>query len=183
MVLPVTRRFLLKVCLMGDGAVGKTSIRKKFLGRGFSTDYIKTLGADFAYFESHYENYIIRWQIWDLVGQESFRNVMKSYYKGCRGALLVFDSTKPKSTENLISWIDDLQSATGFEHKIPIILLGNKKDLKDKFVESSVVTTEMGQKIKEDINALEFLETSAKTGENVQSAFEILGSNIVKSLK
>jgi len=181
--LPVTRRYLLKVSLLGDGAVGKTSIRKNFLGKVFSTDYIKTLGADFAYFESNYGQYIIRWQIWDLVGQESFRNVMKSYYKGCRGALLVFDSTKPKTTENLKSWITDLQEHTGFEHKIPIILLGNKKDLKEKFVESSVVTTEMGNKIKENIDALDFLETSAKSGENIKHSFKLLGSEIVKNLK
>ena len=91
--------------LVGDGAVGKTSIRKRYLGKGFSVDYIKTLGADFAYFESDYDEYLIRYQIWDLVGQESFRSVMKAYFKGCRGALLVYDIAKHITYENTEKWL------------------------------------------------------------------------------
>ena len=90
-------KFLFKIVLVGDGAVGKTSIRRQYMGEGFKTDFLATMGADFAYLKTNIDGYNIEWSIWDLAGQATVRSVMKSYFKGPMGALAVYDVTRPKS--------------------------------------------------------------------------------------
>ncbi|MFX0182726.1 MAG: ADP-ribosylation factor-like protein, partial [Candidatus Hodarchaeota archaeon] len=78
-------KFIFKVVLIGDGAVGKTSIRRRYMGEGFRADFMATMGADFAYLKTKVDDNEIEWQIWDLAGQPAFRNVMKAYYRGSMG--------------------------------------------------------------------------------------------------
>lgn len=90
----------LKLTLLGDPAVGKTSLRLRYMGKGFRKQYISTTGTDFSI--QFYKNY--RLQIWDLAGQDNFKKVIKSYIKGSKGIMLLFDVTNPESLNNLDTW-------------------------------------------------------------------------------
>ncbi|MFX0063057.1 MAG: Rab family GTPase [Candidatus Hermodarchaeota archaeon] len=190
--------FFLKIVLCGDGAVGKTALRERFLGKGFSASYLQTIGADFATTDKQL-NIIVdgqaqvktaRFQIWDLAGQDSFDVVRKTYYEGCLGALMVFDITRRASFENIPNWIDELWKYSK-RGKPPIVLLGNKADLKAQVPNS--VTDEEIRAFLDKINAtpefvaknikIPYFETSALTGLNVEHAFISIGDVIMKSIQ
>lgn len=169
---------LYKICLLGDGGVGKTSLRKRFLGKGFQSGYILTIGADFAVQNLQINDIQYKFQIWDLAGQQRFSAVRALYYKGSHGAILVFDQTRMDSLYNLVKWKDELFSNVG--RQIPYIILGNKSDLPsilsqeeiEKFVSKS-------QSEERDVPfVIKYLKTSAKSGLNVTEAFEELGLTI-----
>lgn len=177
---------------MGDGAVGKTNLRRNYLGIGFTQDHLMTIGADFAATEKTYnfddKTFNVTFQIWDLAGQSTFSQVRSLYYKGCFGALMVFDRTRPSSFENIKSWMKELSKHSG-RGEIPTILLGNKYDL----IETSdqVVPQEDIDKLVDEFNKnsdkrgfkVKYLDTSALSGLNVNVAFESLGEAILKWLK
>ena len=89
-----------KIVLAGDGAVGKTSLRKRYMGKGFGS-YEPTLGADFVIYDTEIDTTIIKFQIWDLSGRPRFKEVVKDYYEGSAGAIVVYDVTRPDSLDNL----------------------------------------------------------------------------------
>ena len=171
---------LTKVCLLGEAAVGKTSLRKRFLGEGFKTNYLVTLGADFAVKDVMIKSKQVRFQIWDLAGQWTFKNLRGMYYRGTSGALLVFDVTRISSMIALTEWIDDL-----FRHNrkknVPLVLLGNKADIIDKAdnpVEHSVIE-EYTKTLEDKSIKVSYFDTSALTGLNVNEAFLKLGELII----
>ncbi len=179
-----------KVCFLGDGKVGKTSLINQYLGKGFSSEYLPTLGSDFASkdieLESEYGHQEIRFQIWDLAGQPSFGSIRKAYYKGSIGALLVFDLTNPDSLMNLEQWINEFSNHSGVPNHT-IIVLANKSDLKGEITISppeieSYIRKNLLSDGKDAIERLRYFETSAKTGQNVNEAFESLGHAILKKL-
>ncbi|MHA1975513.1 MAG: Rab family GTPase [Candidatus Hodarchaeales archaeon] len=166
---------LYKICLIGDGGVGKTSLRERFLGKGFQSGYILTIGADFAVQNLTINDIQYKFQIWDLAGQQRFSAVRALYYKGSHGAILVFDQTRLDSLYSLDNWRKELFTNVGRE--IPYVILGNKSDLPgaidqeqiDQFVKKSQSETQ-------DIPfSLKYMKTSAKSGLNVNEAFEQLG--------
>ena len=172
--------FLMKIVLMGDGAVGKTALRERYLGKGFQSTYMMTIGADFAIKEQEITGKMVKFQIWDLAGQTRFGAVRSVYYLGCLGGLLLYDVTRPESFANLQNWISEYWKNNG-KGVIPVVILANKVDLRDQFPNS--VSTEEGQeycaKLSEQTMPhgfeTRYLETSAKTGQNVPEAFATLG--------
>lgn len=174
---------ILKLVLLGDGAVGKTTMRRQFLGEGFKAGYSATIGADFAIKRINLENYRLTFQIWDLAGQQRFAAVRELYYRGSRGALLVFDVTNPSSFNNLPSWLEELWKKAG---RVPMILCGNKIDLRSEVPKS--IAPELGQEYARRLSEalgyeVPYIETSAKTGEKVNEAFFLLGLSIIRSVK
>ena len=169
-------RRLWKIVLAGDGAVGKTSLRKRYLGLGFETDYLSTMGADFALHDTAVEEVQIRWQIWDLAGQPMFKDVVQAYYTKIFGGVIVYDITRRQTFENIEKWINDMWEHSGREEKVPVVLLANKIDLRDEGAET--VSTEEGQKLADSLG-VPFIETSAKSGEGVNAAFAKLGKDIL----
>lgn len=177
---------------MGDGAVGKTNLRRNYLGVGFSEDHLMTIGADFAatdkVFQFGEQTFNITFQIWDLAGQSTFSNVRSMYYKGCFGALMVFDRTRPTSFKNITNWMKELKKHNG-RGNIPIILLGNKFDLVDtaddvvSMEEINKLIQELNKDSKKDGFEVKYFDTSALTGLNVGEAFQALGETILKWLK
>ena len=168
----------MKLVLLGDGRVGKTSIRKKYLGQGFPTEYLETLGADFSIQTTKFNNLFLRYQIWDIAGQPRFNQIRKSFYMGAQAGLILYDVSERKSLTSISNWIEELFSSNGKGTKIPIVVIANKIDLRNSI---DCITTSEGEtaveKIKEKNNLMEsikFFETSAKTGENVNQAFNLI---------
>ena len=170
------RRFW-KIVLVGDGAVGKTSLRKRYLGQGFDTDYLSTMGADFALHDTTIEETQIRWQIWDLAGQPVFKDVVRAYYTKIFGGVLVYDVTRRQTFENAEKWLDDMWAHSGREKNVPVVLLANKIDLREEGAET--VSTDEGKKLAESLG-IPLIETSAKSGDGVNEAFEKLGNQILQ---
>ncbi|MFW9854078.1 MAG: GTP-binding protein [Candidatus Thorarchaeota archaeon] len=171
-------RRLWKIVLVGDGAVGKTSLRKRYLGEGFESDYLSTMGADFALYDTTIGATEIRWQIWDLAGQPVFADVVKAYYTKIFGGVLVYDVTRRHTFKNSENWLNDLWTNSGRERKVPVVLLGNKIDLRDE-EGAEATSTDEGQVLADRLG-VPLIETSAKSGAGVQAAFEELGKAILK---
>ena len=179
-----------KICVLGDGKVGKTSLVNRYLGKGFISDYLPTLGSDFTSkeikLETEYGPKEIRFQIWDLAGQPSYGQIRRVYYKGSIGALLVFDLTSPQSFKNLIHWVREFSENSGVPY-FTLIVLANKSDLKNEITITSeeiieFITNHLQRKDGDTLIPLRYFETSAKTGQNVEEAFEYLGHSIVNNL-
>jgi small GTP-binding protein len=177
-----------KIALIGDGGVGKTAIRERYLGEGFKAQYLLTIGADFAMRDDQINGFSIRYQIWDLAGQQRFDGVRDAYYNGCIGALLVYDVSRPESFYNMPKWINELWTSNG-RGRVPIVVIANKIDLREH--SDKTISPEQGWSFTSRLCNLtepegfmcHFIETSAKTGENIPQAFSTLGKNIMNFIK
>ncbi|MFW9994761.1 MAG: Rab family GTPase [Candidatus Odinarchaeota archaeon] len=175
---------LLKIALIGDGAVGKTALRERFIGRPFKTNYMMTIGADFATFKTNVYGREIKYQIWDLAGQPRFQSVRTLYYRGTMGAIMVYDVTRVETFQNTPMWIEECFKNSG-KGAIPLILLANKVDLREDIYGS--LQPEHGRALAEEMAKITeskgfdcpYFETSAKTGQNVDVAFKTLGKMIL----
>lgn len=181
---------LAKICLLGDGEVGKTSLINRYLGKGFTSEYSPTLGSDFlskqVSLDTKYGAKDLRFQIWDLAGQPAFNQVRKIYYKGSAGAFIVFDLTQPRSLENMKSWLKEFSKNIELPSS-SIIVLGNKMDLIDEIKISfdtarDYIANHLVNKFPNIDIQIEYYTTSAKTGRNVNQAFSALGERIIDKL-
>ncbi len=171
--MPEDYDYLSKVVMIGAGGSGKTALVNRFLTQKFTAEYIGTIGSQFGIKTVRVKNteghdVAVKMVIWDLAGQQRFDFIRASYYRGCRGALLVYDVTSKSSWRELPHWIEETESALG--HRIPIILLANKVDL----VNERIIDTEMGMKFADEHRLVGYFETSALTGQNVEEAFLLL---------
>ncbi|MHA2376304.1 MAG: Rab family GTPase, partial [Candidatus Thorarchaeota archaeon] len=176
-----------KICLIGDGYVGKTSIRRKYLRAGFKRSYIPTLGVDFAQKTVVVEGTKTNLIIWDIAGQSLFQNLRRRYYDGCGGMILVYSVVDRTAFDNASKW---LVEAHRFLRKLPpLIIVGNKIDLRPGHPSEETVSPEEGQEFTEKISAelktnAVFIETSALTGENIDEGFnKLTGMMIEKTEK
>jgi Ras-related protein Rab-2A len=168
--------YTLKYIIVGDSGVGKSSIMIQFTERRFSLMHDITIGVEFAAYIHTIGNDKIRLQIWDTAGQESFRSITRSYYRGAACAFVVFDITNRESFNNIKSWMNDVQNYSNFP--ITIILIGNKSDLEDKREVSSKEAEELAQK-----NNITYIETSAKNCKNINKVFIDSIENIYFGIK
>ncbi len=171
-----TFQYMRKVVMIGAGGSGKTALVNRFLTQKFSEQYIVTIGSQFAVKtvtvdKDNGRSVTVKLLVWDLAGQQRFDFIRSSYYKGAKGALLVFDVTRKNTYDALPNWIEETENALG--QRIPIILLANKVDLADE----RVITSEMARQFVEENGLNGYLETSALTGENVEHAFYLLAES------
>ncbi len=157
--------FKMKLILLGESAVGKTSLIKAFVDKVFTTDYRPTIGANIFIKRVELGEHKATLTIWDIAGQERWQMMRTAYYRGSNVILLVGDCTRRESFQQLENfWIPDVREQIGSE--IPIYLLANKVDL-EREVDSNEV-----QQWAQKIGAAHVFETSAKTGNGVNQAFE-----------
>ena len=158
-----------KIVVVGDAAVGKTSLIVRYVKGIFNPSYIITLGVNFFIQDISIGEKTLRLQIWDTAGQERFGPVRQKYYKGARAAVLVFDLTNQESFQRLDFWVKEVKQACG---NIPMVFVGNKADLRQN------VTSDQIQEFASN-NKLQFIETSAKTGMNTVKPFLLLAPQIL----
>ena len=186
LVLIPRKKFSFKICLTGDPAVGKTSLRKAFLGEIFSEKYLSTVGVDFSVKKIVTDTAYINLTIWDLAGQTEFTKVQPTYYLFSRGAIAVFDITDKESFLNIRPWVKRF-----LEHSqnpsAPVLIIGNKTDLISADTPDYITEDqqrELVQELQEDFPDVPFLmtRTSAKNGERVKSSFQDLINRIMSEV-
>ena len=166
---------ILKLVIIGDSGVGKTNILSRYNNNEFSLITQPTVGVEFGNKIIKKENKSIKLQIWDTAGQERYKAITNAFYKGSKGAFVVYDITRKESFINIDKWIGELK--TNGSDDILIVLVGNKTDLEDK---REVLTEEVEKKAKQ--YGIAFCETSALNGQNIEHAFDILIEQILKDV-
>jgi len=159
-------KLTIKLLLLGDSSVGKTSILNKYIANKFIENNIATLGVEYMDKTVDYNNFKIKLQIWDTSGEEKYRSITKSYYKNAEGLLVIFDITNEESFNHVKNWINEAKDNNS---DIKIILVGNKLD----FENERKVTEERAKKFAEN-NSLQYFETSAKNGKNIHKSFKAM---------
>ncbi len=167
-----------KICLVGDSAVGKTSLIRRFVFDEFEDRYISTLGAKVTKremllpFPEHELEVDVKLLIFDIIGEKGFRRLLRdAYFQGGDGLMAVCDVTRGETLDSLDDWIDSAYGVTG---KVPLHVMANKSDLKDDIVVSE---REINQVSRAFNSPYDF--TSAKTGENVEKVFEQIAEKLV----
>ncbi|MFX1455015.1 MAG: GTP-binding protein [Promethearchaeota archaeon] len=172
-----------KFVILGDHEVGKTSIIRRFVEKKFSEDYRATIGLNVLTHNFEFFGNEIGVTLYDLGAQKFFRRFRKVYYTGAQAAFIVFDLTKRKSFENVLNWYQELKEFTADE-EIPIVLVGNKSDLKEErqvfYQEGVKQANKLSDK---ELIKLSYIETSALTGENIEDAFNLISYHYVMKSK
>ena len=166
--------FLFKLILIGDSSVGKSNILLQYLKGQFDPNSKATVGVEFGTKNIEINNKKIKIQIWDTAGQERYRSITSAYYRGAKGAFIVYDITRKNTFDNIDRWVADLK-ANG-DDNISIVLIGNKLDLEDK----REVQKDEGVKKSEEFKTA-FMETSALNGDNIDKAFDELIEQIYQN--
>ena len=174
-----SKEFEVKICLLGDVNVGKTSIASRFCKNSFNDNYINTIGGAYQQQNITLNNGVkIKLHIWDTSGQDRFRSMTNLYYRDAQVAILTYDVTNEQSLESLNYWLNELNDKVEVDNMI-LCLAGNKND-----VESSkkMVPTSKGKAFAEEHNMI-FYETSAKTGAGVKELFQAIAAKEYELLK
>lgn len=166
---------LFKYIIIGDTGVGKSCLLLQFTDKRFQPVHDLTIGVEFGARMIKIEDKNIKLQIWDTAGQESFRSITRSYYRGAAGALLVYDITRRETFNHLSRWLDEARQNGNPD--MVIMLIGNKADMEAR----RQVSTAEGEKFASD-HGLIFLETSAKTASNVEEAFGRTAGRIYENI-
>jgi len=176
-----------KLVLLGEAAVGKSSLVLRFVNDDFQENKEPTIGAAFLTQKCNLPTRTIKFEIWDTAGQERFASLAPMYYRNAQSALVVYDITKPTSLTKAKHWVAELQRQAS--PGIVIALVGNKLDLagpsgddddEEEGEDRRAIATDEAKKYAEEEGLL-FYETSAKTGENVQTVFEAIANAIPES--
>ncbi|MFX0025240.1 MAG: Rab family GTPase [Candidatus Hermodarchaeota archaeon] len=166
--------FKFKITLFGAGGVGKTSLLIRYIKDYFNPELKQTIGSNFLIKDVEIENTNVRLLLWDIGGQEQFSKLRQIYFKGSNGAFGVYDVTSQPSLLKLPGWISSIKKSV--KKSIPMIIVGNKTDL-----ERQVERSEAEDLVKR-LNCCDYLETSAKTGENVEQAFKKIAKACLESV-
>ena len=158
-----------KLVFLGDVYVGKTSIINRFMYETFDVNYQATIGIDFLSKTMYLDDRTVRLQLWDTAGQERFRSLIPSYIRDSSVAIVVFDLTNRQTFDNVSKWADDVRAERGSD--AIIVMVGNKSDK----VEERAVTSEEGQAKAKELDSM-YIESSAKTGDNIKQLFRNVAS-------
>ena len=166
----------LKLMILGDSNVGKTSILRKYCKNEFTGSYVATIGIDFQLKYLNIDGKKIKLQIWDTAGQERYRVVTKNYFNTSDGFLIIYDITNRESFLNINNWIEQINTLVG--GNIKCIIFGNKNDLE----EMRKVSIKEGEEMAKKYNC-KFFETSAKKGNNLEEGFDDITKDVLGDMK
>ena len=166
-----------KIILIGDSAVGKTSLINRFMGLEYEENLNCTISADFKLKSLSIDSSTgVELTVWDTCGQEKYRSMTRQYFKDAHGIILVFDVNNENSFRGLNIWLNEIKSNCN-NSNVSIALVGNKIDLNDRTI-SNEEGKEFAQK-----NGLLYVETSSKNGININTPFELLSNDIIQKIK
>ncbi|MHA1148391.1 MAG: Rab family GTPase [Promethearchaeota archaeon] len=167
------KKFILKILTAGEGGVGKTTLLHRYVEGKFSAETKMTIGVEFFLKELILEDRVCTLQLWDFGGQERFRFLLESYVLGAKGALLMFDLTRPMTLENLEQWVNIVRKS---DPHLPVLFIGTKLDL----TEDIMVDDDYAAQYQEHFKLFDYMKISSKTGEGVHEAFEKLTRKILE---
>ena len=176
--MPEAYNIKVKICLVGDAQVGKTSLVRRYVMDFFDDDYIATLGTKISkkklIIKKDNKEFNLTLSIWDVLGQKELKNIQKMAFQGSKGAIFVCDITREETLRSVLTWIADVKKVTG---EIPFVLIANKCDLTDdySFSEKDI------EAYSSQLNAPYFM-TSAKFGDNVIRMFYKIGDLIIDTI-
>ena len=170
----INDEIILKILILGDMSVGKTTLLLKYIDNYTPELYISTLGIDYKTKNIVYNNTNIILQIWDTAGQEKFKVVTKSFVKGSDGIIYMYDITQKQSFINIKRWLEDTED---YSLRAKKIIVGNKIDMEER----REVTEEMKNKLLNEID-IDLVEISAKKDRNVNEVFDKLVKIIIGDL-
>uniref|UniRef100_A0A914EH42 Ras-related protein Rab-7a n=1 Tax=Acrobeloides nanus TaxID=290746 RepID=A0A914EH42_9BILA len=172
------RKSLLKVILLGDSFVGKTSLMNQYVKKQFSNQYKITVGADFLAKDIMIDDRVVTMQIWDTAGQERYKSLHAGYYRAADCCILVYDVTNPKSFESLDMWREEflIRADPHDPESFPFVLLGNKIDAET----NRAVSSRQAQNWCKYKNDMLYYEVSAKEAINVEEGFQAIARNALQ---
>lgn len=170
------KKVLLKVIILGDSGVGKTSLMNQYVNKKFSASYKATIGADFLTKEVLVDDRLVTMQLWDTAGQERFQSLGVAFYRGADCCVLVYDVNNAKSFDMLDSWRDEflIQASPNFPESFPFVVLGNKIDVEES---KRAISQKRAMAFCQSKGNIPYFETSAKEAINVEQAFEVIARN------
>ncbi|KAI8647838.1 vacuolar biogenesis protein [Parasitella parasitica] len=170
------KKVLLKVIILGDSGVGKTSLMNQYVNKKFSNQYKATIGADFLTKEVLVDDRLVTMQIWDTAGQERFQSLGVAFYRGADCCVLAYDVNNSKSFESLDQWRDEflVQASPRDPERFPFVLLGNKIDVEES---KRMISQKRAMAWCQSKGNVPYFETSAKEAINVEQAFQTIAKN------
>ncbi|KAG0233325.1 hypothetical protein BGW42_007523 [Actinomortierella wolfii] len=173
------KKILLKVIILGESGVGKTSLMNQYVNKKFSNQYKATIGADFLTKEVVVDDRLVTMQIWDTAGQERFQSLGVAFYRGADCCVLVYDVNNAKSFETLDSWRDEflVQASPRGPENFPFVVIGNKIDMEES---KRMISQKRAMAWCQSKGNIPYFETSAKEAINVEQAFQTIAKNALQ---
>ena len=173
------KSYIYKICVVGNGGVGKTSMVLRYCENSFKESYLMTIGSNFSTKTvelADHPQLQVKLQLWDLAGQKHFSFVRPPFYRGATGIIYVYDLTRRSSFADMLEWRDEVEKVIGQK---PSLLIGNKLDL--ALEGQREVAEQDGEALKGEMHAMRYIETSAKDGDFVEEVFKVLTLEILKT--
>ncbi|BFZ21426.1 hypothetical protein BsWGS_24465 [Bradybaena similaris] len=165
-------QYLLKIVIIGNSQVGKTSLLTRYIDDRFTEHHVTTIGVDFMVKNLIRQGKVAKMQLWDTAGQERFRTIVSLFYRGAEGLVIVFDVTNAESFKKVPFWLKEARTQS--ETECIIILVGNKTDLPERTVDKKTAQAFA------DAHGIQYIETSAKSATNVHELFDAMADAILK---
>ncbi len=176
-MLKIEQKLAFKVCVFGDGGVGKTTLIRRFSTGVFEEDIKMTIGADFSVKNLNIDGRYITLRIWDFAGEDRFRVLLPAFAKGADGGIFMYDTTRFSSLGQIRDWLSIFEYFISEEEvKIPIIMVGGKIDLEDK----RSVPSEEAEELSRTFGLKGYFECSSKTGDKVEDIFDFIAQKMTE---